>query len=52
MTDRCSIRRCRQDGDVLYLGRWICSKHWEKYADSKEKLVKFLDVKEAKCSRR
>lgn len=28
MTDCCEIPRCRDDGDLTYLGHAICSRHW------------------------
>ncbi|MGH9868605.1 MAG: hypothetical protein ACREAA_10650 [Candidatus Polarisedimenticolia bacterium] len=28
---RCEIPRCREEADVIYLGRGVCERHWNKY---------------------
>ena len=28
MNDKCKIPFCRDEGEVNYLGKWLCDKHW------------------------
>ena len=30
--DRCAIPRCRDEASIVYLGRGICERHWNKYS--------------------
>ena len=30
MKDKCSVKGCNQESALLYLGRSLCSKHWDK----------------------
>ena len=31
MKDKCSVKRCRNEPQISYLGKWLCDKHWEKH---------------------
>lgn len=42
MSDRCAIPGCRRIGYVRYLRRWLCDRHWDRYADRPEQLRKRL----------
>jgi len=48
-TDKCQIPRCRsKTSDMEYLGKRVCNKCWDKYADSisTDDFKKLLKIKE------
>ena len=36
MNDRCAIPGCRTEADVTYLGRGVCSRHWNEFMDESQ----------------
>jgi len=30
---KCDTKRCRGDGEVLLLGRWLCGKCWDEHCE-------------------
>jgi hypothetical protein len=38
----CSL--CKKDSDLIYMGKGVCSYHWEKHCDGKIDLRKKLKI--------
>jgi len=34
IADKC--RKCERSGEILYLGNWLCWKHWEQHCKDKK----------------
>ena len=35
--DICEVRRCRKPSYIIYMGKDVCSAHWEKHCDDNNK---------------
>jgi hypothetical protein len=47
MSDKCTIPKCKNLGTLIYLGKNLCDKCWEKYSTkSPDVLKKILGIKE------
>lgn len=47
--DRCQYKKCGKEIEVIYLGRGLCEKHWEKVCKMpREKVYELFGIKIAK----
>lgn len=40
MQDKCAIKRCRNNSDIIYLGVPLCNKCWDKLCEKSSKDMK------------
>lgn len=46
MSDLCQIPKCRQPADLIYLGKGVCQKHYDKHCEGKINLKEIFGIKE------
>jgi hypothetical protein len=47
--NKCQYKKCGRDSDIVYLGRGLCEKHWQKICNMlRKKAFKILNIKEIK----
>lgn len=44
--DHCAVKGCKSEIDLIYLGKPICGKHWDKLANDRVKLRLALGLRE------
>jgi hypothetical protein len=49
MREKCSVDGCKNDSDVGYYDKFLCEKHWNKFADyPSDKIKEILKIKTKK----
>ena len=43
---KCEIKRCRDEGILIYYGFEICQRHWSMACDNKIDLKEYFKIKE------